>query len=394
MIESLAEHGVQAEDLVPALMTTHSVKNPEYDPKAAKEAELERARQEREDQRSGSGSGLDDVGGADEPPPPPYEPRAEVEAELPDMPVRHPEAGAERPEPGSKEERGRTTPTRSTSTSTSPILPVKSRSSKSINPFGSDDEEEEVMASSSPHRSRASSAKSPVSSIRVKKKSVNPFGSDDEDEEEQDTLPLTRPPLATTTSSSSSRSSSSSLSQAQWDAPGRLRSAQLAPFEYDLDGEDEEGGDIGRPASPPSKQEQKPGRISPKIETRALAAEGENAEADPDPERTPTRADKPLPAPDEAMAHENKDEQDKKEKLAEAEEDPEEEEEEEAPAPLPSLPGVSTSLTSADENVILDIRWTVVRRSRRAKTALVRGTDLWTYLAVRPVPRPDCRFRV
>ncbi|EJD54437.1 DUF726-domain-containing protein [Auricularia subglabra TFB-10046 SS5] len=37
MIESLAEHGVQATDLVPSLMTTHTVANPEYDPVQAKE---------------------------------------------------------------------------------------------------------------------------------------------------------------------------------------------------------------------------------------------------------------------------------------------------------------------------------------------------------------------
>lgn len=36
MIESLAEHGVQATDLVPALMTTHTVANPEYDPAEAR----------------------------------------------------------------------------------------------------------------------------------------------------------------------------------------------------------------------------------------------------------------------------------------------------------------------------------------------------------------------
>ncbi|TFK18161.1 DUF726-domain-containing protein [Coprinopsis marcescibilis] len=35
MIESLAEHGVIATDLVPALMTTHTVANPEYDPDEA-----------------------------------------------------------------------------------------------------------------------------------------------------------------------------------------------------------------------------------------------------------------------------------------------------------------------------------------------------------------------
>lgn len=36
MIESLAEHGVLATDLVPSLMTTHTVANPEYDPAEAK----------------------------------------------------------------------------------------------------------------------------------------------------------------------------------------------------------------------------------------------------------------------------------------------------------------------------------------------------------------------
>ncbi|KAJ7511806.1 hypothetical protein B0H11DRAFT_1953089 [Mycena galericulata] len=36
MIESLAQHGVQAADLVPALMTTHTVANPEYDPAEAR----------------------------------------------------------------------------------------------------------------------------------------------------------------------------------------------------------------------------------------------------------------------------------------------------------------------------------------------------------------------
>ncbi|KAJ7207497.1 hypothetical protein GGX14DRAFT_455589 [Mycena pura] len=41
MIESLAQHGVQATDLVPALMTTHTVANPEYDPaEARRQAEV------------------------------------------------------------------------------------------------------------------------------------------------------------------------------------------------------------------------------------------------------------------------------------------------------------------------------------------------------------------
>lgn len=37
MIEQLAEHGVTAEDLVPSLVTTHTVPNPEYDPDATAE---------------------------------------------------------------------------------------------------------------------------------------------------------------------------------------------------------------------------------------------------------------------------------------------------------------------------------------------------------------------
>lgn len=36
MIESLALHGIQSEDLVPALMTTHTIANPEYDPAEAR----------------------------------------------------------------------------------------------------------------------------------------------------------------------------------------------------------------------------------------------------------------------------------------------------------------------------------------------------------------------
>jgi hypothetical protein len=49
MIESLAGHGVQPSDLVPALMTTHTVANPEYDPAEAKrQAELQEAEAEAE----------------------------------------------------------------------------------------------------------------------------------------------------------------------------------------------------------------------------------------------------------------------------------------------------------------------------------------------------------
>jgi hypothetical protein len=40
MIESLGEHGVEAMDLVPALMTTHTVSNPEYDPTTTHDKDL------------------------------------------------------------------------------------------------------------------------------------------------------------------------------------------------------------------------------------------------------------------------------------------------------------------------------------------------------------------
>lgn len=43
MIDSLAIHGVQAADLAPALMTTHTVANPEYDPAEAKKRDQDRS---------------------------------------------------------------------------------------------------------------------------------------------------------------------------------------------------------------------------------------------------------------------------------------------------------------------------------------------------------------
>jgi hypothetical protein len=49
MIEQLAEHGVTAEDLVPSLVTTYTVENPEYDPEAAITAAQEAEEQEKRD---------------------------------------------------------------------------------------------------------------------------------------------------------------------------------------------------------------------------------------------------------------------------------------------------------------------------------------------------------
>ncbi len=49
MIQSLAEHGVQASDLVPPLMTTHKVANPEYDPAEARKRAEEKEHMEGSD---------------------------------------------------------------------------------------------------------------------------------------------------------------------------------------------------------------------------------------------------------------------------------------------------------------------------------------------------------
>lgn len=49
MIEQLAEHGVTAEDLVPSLVTTYTVENPEYDPEAAFTAAQEAEEQGKKD---------------------------------------------------------------------------------------------------------------------------------------------------------------------------------------------------------------------------------------------------------------------------------------------------------------------------------------------------------
>jgi hypothetical protein len=46
MIETLAEHGVTAMDLAPALMTTHTVANPEYDPVEARKTQEQTKTQE------------------------------------------------------------------------------------------------------------------------------------------------------------------------------------------------------------------------------------------------------------------------------------------------------------------------------------------------------------
>lgn len=288
MIESLAEHGVMAEDLVPALMTTHTVKNPEYDPKAAKEAEAEEISKGDEDWD----------GRSEQDAPPPYEPSL-----LPDLPTTSSSPTTKIAE---------TTPR----TSTTPLPDLKPRP-RPINPFGDDSDEEEVPMTAKPTTASLRTSSPPARSPQPRKMSTNPFGSDDE----EDGLP---------SFASSSRGSLKSPKP----IIGRTPS-------FDL--EDDEG-DMGRPASPKG--------VSEVASSRPLGdsinqSEGEVIPKDQaaDPERTPTKARFKLPDDGEISTS----------PIEDIKEDMEEE-----PPSLPSLPGVSTSLTTADENVVLDIRWTVV----------------------------------
>jgi len=290
MIESLAEHGVRADDLVPALMTTHTVKNPEYDPKAAKEAEAGV-------QEGNEKGGKDGDRWPEEDAPPPYEPRP--------IPI------ISTPTSSASDTTEETTPKRSTT----PLPPLESRH-KSVNPFGDDDDEDYLPAKPTSSSSRIQSP--PISTSPQRKKSVNPFGSDDE----EDGLP---------SFASSSRRQPS---------PARSSVARMPSFDM----EDDEG-DIGRPASPVSAQDSEAATPIVDSSIELEKAQTDQKAMDVDPERTPTREHHKLPDNDDELAKDSK------------------EEVEEGPPSLPSLPGVSTSLTTADENVVLDIRWTVVSPS-------------------------------
>ncbi|ORX33634.1 hypothetical protein BD324DRAFT_638970 [Kockovaella imperatae] len=244
MIESLLEHGVDSQDLVPALTTTHTVKNPEFDPLAKKQAEEDEKAEEfkREEEER------------DQPPPPPYE--APVESH----PVPAP------------------------SPSPRPTMPRQN----SLKPFGddSDDDIGHVM----PERTRSTS---------------DPFS-------------LDSPPVA----SSSSR-----------------RPTMLKLPSYN---EDDDGGDLGNLGSPRSAQ-------PPPASPMHLETPSKSQNSPPPTQHLSSSAEKsskehtisPLEADD----------------ANDVETDPTDLSK---PSGLPSLPGVSTSLTNADEHVTLDIRWTVL----------------------------------
>ncbi|EIW66799.1 hypothetical protein TREMEDRAFT_70052 [Tremella mesenterica DSM 1558] len=122
MIESLAEHGVDPRDLVPALMTTHTVKNPEFDPVAKKKAEMaaEKIDEENSDTET-------------EVPPPPYQEKADEHIDDPSSPSSIDPT---------------TIPLPATSPEPSSPSPV-SHIGKSIDPFGDDSDAISIPSASS-----------------------------------------------------------------------------------------------------------------------------------------------------------------------------------------------------------------------------------------------------
>ncbi len=274
MIESLGEHGVDPFDLVPALMTTHTVKNPEYDPGARKRKEVDEMKVV-----MGSDDGLE----VEREPPPAYAPLAE-EGDSQEM-----EGVAGAPAPAS-----------SSAPSLAPPSVSESLAPAYVNITQTDPDATPRCPTPFP----------------VVRKAPNPFGDDQDDD-----IPAAPMPLP---------SASSSTSTLHRPSVSRL------PY-FD---EDDDDGDIGRAATPSplhTPLDEKPPPIplsTPPAPTTPLA------EPLRDPDKTPSRGPSPVAVPPDAQ---------------EEVEDPEEQ------APLPSLPGVSTKMSTTDELITLDIRWTVVR---------------------------------
>ncbi|ODO04703.1 hypothetical protein I350_05312 [Cryptococcus amylolentus CBS 6273] len=287
MIESLAEHGVDPSDLVPALMTTHTVNNPDYDPQEKQRADLEEAgiieqqaddetlREEKSRRKSHE---AEEVSDTETEAPPPYSRREQTESVA--------------------------------STQSSQKSLDLELSSKPINPFGFDDDDETDISIPAPSF-KSLKSREPLASTSPK--SVNPFGWDDEEDV---------PPPSTIKRTPSS----------------------------DPVGDD--SGDIGGALSPPlSSTESTASPLSPAEPSLPLTP----------PETAKSGDEKAAPAKtEEDMVEKAKD-------LDEGEKTPKNDPnvlfdaaDRQAPAPLPSLPGVSTSLSTTDQLVTLDIRWTIL----------------------------------
>ncbi|KAL1410336.1 hypothetical protein Q8F55_004344 [Vanrija albida] len=263
MIESLGEHGVDPADLTPALMTTHTVKNPEFDPeakrladvaaadKAEKEAEAEKEREAKAEEALFSEENDD--------PAPPYEEAIATPPHETALPAR--------------------------TSSLPPSSPTKSAS---------------PVKASSPARSPSARklASSPTRPL------PSPFDFDEGD--------------------------------GDIGAPSSKPSPPLPSFDDDDDGDI--GGSSARRPSAPVESPQDIGdaqpepQLTPRLEHTPRLEQGPSLPSDP--EQTPKHANPTLPEARDNLEQELE--------------------------PMPALPGVSTSLTSADEMVTLDIRWTVL----------------------------------
>ncbi|ORY29519.1 hypothetical protein BCR39DRAFT_531941 [Naematelia encephala] len=298
MIESLAEHGVDAADLVPALMATHTVKNPEFDPQAKKDAEAEKMREariEHEDEAEADQSDTETETDA----PPPYVEKENNRTD--DEEGDEPTAAEESPALQISSDQQISPAQQIPSTTNSAASPI----ARSVNPFGDEDDHDDAPTASSSSTSIISRGR--AASIRI------PSFDEDDDDDDGDigrSASPAVPPLSSTT-----RQPSLSAS----------RRPSLSP------GVDEEG-DLGRSSSPA------PTPLPPS--TIDVSAHVVNT-----PDSTPTAPSVPLDDPEKTPRHESS--------IPLPPEEP-------SDPGLPSLPGVSTSLTSADETVTLDIRWTVL----------------------------------
>lgn len=301
MIESLAEHGVDPSDLVPALMTTHTVNNPDFDPKEKERVDLEEALRkeaEADDEAEREAKAeeerrvvIEDQGTSDTEtePPPPYD--------VHELSISSATSSMEK-----------------MALSPSFELPFKS-----VNSFGFDDDvPKPLLGTKSPLS--ADPFPTDSSTILFSHANVNPFGSDDEDE--------------------------GPLSVSETRAPEAQSKAQT------LSSLEEDEGDIGSARSPPlSEPSKSPSDAAPGSSADLLAPcrpqslqTEDTSQSTPDATEEPSVDTKQTPRGEPVVLFDAADPR--------------------APAPLPALPGVSTSLSTTDEHVTLDIRWTVVSKFR------------------------------
>ncbi|TXT10934.1 hypothetical protein VHUM_01685 [Vanrija humicola] len=240
-------------------MTTHTVKNPEFDPEAKRQADAAAAIQAEKEAEAGKERDASE---------------AKAEEAL---------FSEEHDDPAPPYEEAIATPPHETA------LPARS-SSLSSSPR------------KSPSPSKLSSPAKPASPAKLPSPSVKPLPSPFDFDEGDD---------------------------GDIGAPPSKPSPPLPSFD------DEDDGDIGgSSARRPSVPVESPQNISDAQQPELTPKLEQGPPQLPDPEQTPKRANPALPEARDNLEQELE--------------------------PMPALPGVSTSLTSADETVTLDIRWTVL----------------------------------